>query len=413
MMRIALISAEYAGAVHAGGIGTYMRNLADMLVARGHDVEVFASGVAKSHETTKANLRVNYVECHSRGQFATATLPVFSARHRAHPFDVAEGAEFMAETAEVSRAWPDLPLVLKLHTPTALMRVIDSKFLPFNAKARFVLGGLARGRIPKPYWRHDRDNDFEFENIASATVVTSPCRAMVDALVPLWGLASDNVDVVPNVFVPQQRLLEIAPETTTNTVTFIGRLEVRKGVIALARAIPYVVDRDPSVRFRFVGRSLPHPGRGIDMKSYLQGLLRGYESNVEFIDGVTHEQVLQYYAQTDICVFPSVWENFPNVCLEAMSAARGVIGSSAGGMAEMLEDGCGLLASPDRPREISESILALVVDPERRMRLGKQARKKVLAAYSWGAVGPQQEAVYARAINEKMAKRSSVRTVQQ
>jgi glycogen(starch) synthase len=401
-MRVALVSAEFAGVLNAGGIGTYMRNLADMLLARGHNVEIFTSGVTGSQLFTNG-LQVHSVECQQRGSFSAQIVATFLDRHAAAPFDVIEGAEFLAETAAIVRARPDIPLVLKLHTPSSLVSVINSKFLSTRAKARFMLAGLARGRLPKPFWTYDKNRDFELDNLTTASVITSPCQAMVDALTPMWGVTVDTVTVLPNVFVPPPFLLETPAETKTDTVTYIGRLELRKGVIALARAIPRVVDKIPSIKFRFVGRSLPYSGRGIDMKHYLQTLLKGYEKNVEFVDGLPHHQVLKCYAQTDICVFPSVWENFPNVCLEAMSAARGVVGSSAGGMAEMLSGGCGLLASPDRPREIAESILTLVRDPERRIRLGIRARQKVLDCYSWDAIGPLQEAAYSLAIATKSA----------
>jgi glycosyltransferase involved in cell wall biosynthesis len=112
----------------------------------------------------------------------------------------------------------------------------------------------------------------------------------------------------------------------------------------------------------------------------------------------------EQYAAVDICVFPSVWENFPNVCLEAMSAGRAIVASSAGGMAEMLEGGVhGILIPPCNPKVIAEGVIRLLRSRELRQALGASARQRVLSAYSLEKIGPQLEQSYevAIALNKK------------
>ena len=88
------------------------------------------------------------------------------------------------------------------------------------------------------------------------------------------------------------------------------------------------------------------------------------------------------YSRVDICVFPSYWDNFPNVCLEAMAGARAVVGSSAGGMAEMLADGAGLLVEPRSPDQLADAVIRFLRSPELRRSCGEKARKVVLERYS-------------------------------
>jgi glycosyltransferase involved in cell wall biosynthesis len=215
--------------------------------------------------------------------------------------------------------------------------------------------------------------------------------------------------VIPNVFIAPDALLTVPVHTQTNLITCIGRLEARKGVIDLANAIPLVLQHFKDARFRFIGRSLPYPGTGEDVRDMLKRLLAPVSHAVEYVDGVPYDQVHRYYAESDICVLPSIWENFPNVCLEAMSAARGVVGSSAGGMAEMIDDGrTGLLIPPRNPRAIADAILCLLREPDRRMEMGRAARQHVRAAYAPEVIAPLQEASYVRAIARARDHRSSV-----
>ena len=401
-LRVAFISYEYAGLAKGGGIGTYVRNAAAMLAGRGHDVEVFTEG--KPGVTDAESVRVHTVATPDREAFAMAVEPVFSARHREAPFDVVEAAEYGADASVIVKAYPDLPLVVKLHTPAFLISEINHQFVPWSRKARFLLGGLRHGRWPRPYWRYDAGRDAERAFTLRADEVTSPSKSLLEMLQERWSLDPERCMHVPNVFVPPPSLLDILPETATHRVTFVGKLEVRKGVLELAEAIPHVLAAYPAARFRFLGRSLPHPNTGEDLKAHMLRRLGAHAAAVEFIDAVPYDAIPSYYADTDVCAFPSVWENFPNVCLEAMSAARGIVASSSGGMAEMVEDGAtGRVVVPGEARTLAQAIVELLTDPEGRMRMGVAARYRAVHAYEPEAVSPVQEASYRRAIARKAA----------
>ncbi len=82
-----------------------------------------------------------------------------------------------------------------------------------------------------------------------------------------------------------------------------------------------------------------------------------------------------------------------------MVAARAVIGSSAGGMAEMIDDGrTGLLVPPRNPRAIADALIRLLRDPKSLAQFGLAARAHVLATYGSNQVGPLQENTLTRAI---------------
>ncbi len=410
-LHIAFVSMEYAGIAAGGGIGTYVRNAAAMLAARGHRVEVFTDG-PDAQSLDDGCVRVHTVPVDDRRAFARAVLPAFAARHTADPFDVAEGPEYGADAACVAEAFPALPLVVKLHTPEFLVSEINDRYVPLSARARFWAGALRRGRLPGPYYTYDVAADTERAHTLRADEIAAPSQAIADLLRDRWALPSERLAVVPNVFTPPAALLAVRPETDTRRVLFVGKLEVRKGVLDLAAAVPLVLARVPDARFRFLGRSLPLPGSGRDLGDEMRERLGRHAAAVEFVDAVPYDQIPALYAEADVCAFPSVWENFPNVCLEAMSAARAVVASSAGGMAEMVTDGAtGRLVPPTDPRALADALADLLLDRDARIAMGRAARQAV-AAFSAEAVAPVQEASYARAIARAAARVPHQRTTQ-
>jgi glycosyltransferase involved in cell wall biosynthesis len=396
-VRIALISYEFAGTASGGGIGTYARGTAAMMAARGHEVEVFTSAPADSC-TLPPGVAVHAARVVWE-RFPAAVASLFASRHVARPFDVVEGPDFGAQAAEVARSFPDLPLVVKLHTPTFVIDEIGHSYLSPLRKARFAFGSLRRGRLPSPYWRYDPAGDPERLHVLAASEITAPSRAILELVRCRWQLNAERLAHIPNVFDSPADLLALPVATKTGRITYLGRLEARKGVIELAQAMRLVLTRAPATRFRLVGRSLPHPATSEDLSVYMRRALGPLAEAVEFIGGLPHSEVTRTLGDTDICVFPSIWENFPYVCLEAMAAGRGVIASSGGGMAEIIDDGrTGRLVPPRDPVALADEMLEALADPAGRIAMGAEARAHVGVAYSSPVIGPLQEASYLRAI---------------
>lgn len=406
-MRIAFVSYEYAG-ISQGGIGTYVRNAAAMLAARGHAVEVFTSsegGIVDGR--TDSGVHLWGVDAR-RGNFVQAVQPVLAARHQAESFGVVEVPEIGAEGAAVMRALPGVPMVVRLHTPSFVLNEIWNSYVDRTRRLRFMAGALRRGRWPERPWDKP-DTSGEGEVARAADLVVGPSQSIFDIVGTRWAIPIGMRMLVPNVFVAPARLLALDPRRSRGTVLYVGRLEVRKGVLDLADAVGSICERNPGTRFVFLGRSLPLPHRDHDTKTEMLKRIGRWGSNVEFVDGVPYEDIPQFFADADVAVFPSIWENFPNVCLEAMAAGCGVVGSSAGGMAEIIDHGRnGLLVPPRSPRAIADAVIAMLENPAQRARMGEAARAHVLAAYSEAAIGPLQEESYRRAIEQARGRASTM-----
>ncbi len=403
-MKIALISYEYPPDTAIGGIATYVFQIAQVLHRRGNQVEVFCASPYRSGSQEEGGMWVHRVIVEKKLDFSESIARVFAARHQSIQFDVVEGPEFRACARGAVANSPDIPLVVRLHTPTFLVNKINFVSLSFSGKVRWIVGALRRGETPKPFprWKYNPVDDIERLHTLEADEISTPSKSLGEQLIADWALPEERVINIPNPYIPSQELLDIPIETHTSVVTFIGRLEVRKGVLDLARAIPSILKQCPSAKFRFVGPALPSPDQTLNMREYLEKKLRHHRESLEFTGGVSSDIIPALLATTDVCIFPSRWENFPNVCLESMAAGRGIVGSSAGGMAEMLDGGkAGRLVPPNNSKKISQAVVELLKNPGLRMQIGQVARDRVLSEYNFERIGDLQEASYKRAIKHR------------
>lgn len=403
-MKIAFISYEFPPDTAYGGIATYVDQSSRLLHQRGHHVEVFTSSPYQNGTRTEEGIVIHRVQEESREAFPEVIGPVFAKRHRTVKFDVVEGPDYSADAKESVRLCPNIPLVIRFHSPRFLINELNNSEPSFLQKLRVHLGALRRGQKPVRYWHYDLNEDIERIHALDADELVVPSRAMVEKVIAPWGLDSKRVSRIANPCIPSDTLLNIPIDTHTDVVTFIGRLEVRKGVIDLAAAIPQVLKVYPQAKFRFVGRPWRSPRPQLNMQHYLEQMLKPYLNSVEFTGHIPSDKLPTILTETDICVFPSLWEPFGLVCTEAMAAARGVVASNAGGMAELLAQGeVGRLVPPQTPQAIAEAIIELLKDPTRRMHLGKSARDRVLTEYSAERIGQLQEASYTRAIQRRQS----------
>lgn len=409
-MRIAFISYEFPPDSSSGGIATYLAQAAGIQARRGHEVEVFAASPSRDETVVQEGIVVHWIREVERVDFGLVAGHRFAARHAEKPFDVLEGPEYNADARKALALVPEVPLVVKLHTPSRLIASISASG-GLALKARFLGGNLKlqlaawqRGEPPPPFYFSSRQtvqqlDALERAHARRAAIVAPPCHDLCRFAEEAWQIDRDRIRYSPHPYVPPPALLRLEPRDDGQTVGFVGRLERRKGIETLAAAIPLVLRAVPQARFRLIGAAGTHPDSGRRYDEWLREQTRPFADRIDIPGKVDLARMSEAYASLDICAFPSVWENFPNVCLEAMAAARAVVGSSAGGMAEMLDGGqAGRLVPPGDPKALAAAIIALLRAPDERRRLGEAARRRVLECYSEATIGAMMENIYREAI---------------
>lgn len=400
-MRIAFLSYEFPPDTGGGGIGTYLAQVSHYLATQGHDVQIFAgSKSTPSRSILSGRATLHRISTQGSQEFQRDVLTPFLAEHHRQAFDVIEGTDFDASALAVKQALPALPYVVKLHTPRFVIDELHHRPPTPWQKLRMNLGALRRGRrlqiVPI---REQPPALAEIAALRLADAIASPSAAIAEMARDWTGLPSGRFSVFPYPYEPGPDFLKIPAGGATNRITFLGRLEERKGIVDLADAVPLVLARNPGARFRFIGRSMPHGRNAVPMDQFLRHRLGRHAAAVEFTGPRPPEEIAGLLAETDILAAPSHWESFGLICCEGMAAARAVIGSDLGGMAEILDHGsCGSLVPPRCPQKLADGILHLLAHPMERRRLGEAARQRVIHEYSFAKVIPVQIANYEAAI---------------
>jgi glycosyltransferase involved in cell wall biosynthesis len=407
-LRIALISYEGPPDNPHGGIATYVGQAAMMLAQRGHDVELFVGSHLASDSRCADGVVTHRIRAATHDQFAECIVPTFLVHHAQKPFDVIEAPEFQAEYRHLIRRVPEVPLVVKLHTPTFMIR-------------RLMTEGW---RYDQPSWRRrlwQLQNQLELgldtaplddperKEISRAAAVAAPCEAIRTLIVREWQVNTERIRVVPYPFQPDHGLIHVSPGAEAPVIAFLGRVEVRKGVVDLADAFSLIHGQVPRAELWFIGADGEAADGTESMAKYLTARVPQAAQSMRFFGRVDRSHLPELLKQAAVVALPSLWENFPLACLESMSAARPTVVTAGTGMEEMADDGRAAVVVPPRdPKHLAWEITRLLEDPARRDALGDSARRRVLDAYSWEAIGPVQEGHYQQAIVEHRQMGSSL-----
>jgi glycosyltransferase involved in cell wall biosynthesis len=168
-------------------------------------------------------------------------------------------------------------------------------------------------------------------------------------------------------------------------------MEARKG-IHVAKDITASILERYDVAFVYAGEDL----FGYMSQSLLPHLnskqLRG---SVHYLGKLDLADVRACLHQCDVFILPSLWENCPYSCLEAMAAGRAVVASDQGGVPELINHGeNGLLARSGDSGSFIQQIERLLDDRAERERLGAAARQTVERCFDDVAIARQSLEYY-------------------
>jgi teichuronic acid biosynthesis glycosyltransferase TuaC len=145
------------------------------------------------------------------------------------------------------------------------------------------------------------------------------------------------------VFYPRDRLdarRTLGIDAAQETILYIGRLDVRKGLRELVDAVVSVHAQRPLLHVYLVGDG---PDRSIIQSAIGEADAASY---IHMLSSCGFDDVAVWMASADVVTLPSYMEGCPNAVLEALACGRPVVATCVGGIPEIMNDSCGCLVPP-------------------------------------------------------------------
>ncbi|TYO96254.1 glycosyltransferase family 4 protein [Desulfallas thermosapovorans] len=218
----------------------------------------------------------------------------------------------------------------------------------------------------------------------------------------VFQIPDDKLKVVPNGVDPENFVQKNEKLSRNNyasadekIVFYVGRLVREKGVQVLLDAVPMILARVPNTKFVIAGKG-PYMQElqdqaarmGIAQSIYFTGYIDDYTRN-------------SLYSWSDVAVFPSLYEPFGIVALEAMAARTPVVVSDTGGLSEIVRHNVdGLKAYPGNPRSLADMIINVLLNPQQAQQLRDNAYRRVLQKFSWRDIAAKTLHIYNKVWDE-------------
>ncbi len=405
---LALVSREYPP-FYGGGIGTYARWIVPALANAGVRVHV----VTEVHDATHPRVEVSgNVTTHrvplaiGRGGWTSgaARFSINAGRKidelkRRGEISIAEFAECEAAAAALlllqssRRIGQRVPTLIHLHTPSEMLfvlRSLSSRALDQSLSSYFIAERLA---------------------LRLADRIGAPSRFIADWAHEHYDL-SEHPAVIPYALPPAHRA---PPPARAPTVLYVGRIEPRKGVEPLLLGWKRVLAQHPGAQLRLAGADTAGAPDGGSLRAYLLELLTPDERrSVRFLGRLNSDALHEEYANAAICVIPSLWENFPNTCIESMTHARAVAVSDHGGMIEMIEGtDAGLAFAAGDPQDLANCLSSMLNEGLPRLaQRGRAARQRITNLCDPDRVAEQRIELYCSTIARSAANKNDANSSQ-
>lgn len=400
-MKIAYLSLEFPPRVY-GGLGVYVNEISREMAALGQSISVFTPGDGSLPRKEQMNgvdvFRTNSVAIRDGLEIflspetlawggglrffedlISINLQSAAAVMDNGPFDICVAHDWLGLWGGMAVKREGLPLIYHVHglevgrsdNPNqqlvALERrgaeVADRIITVSEAMKRQIADmGISKDKVSVCY--HGVDGRFFDPQKAGQDVLASLRRR--------YGFAEDDTIIL-----------------------FLGRLEPVKGVKELLAAFPSILSLHPKARLLLIGRGSLEAW----VKQELQKMGNSHVSLVT--DFLSPQEKMHHYALADICVFPSIYEPFGIVALEAAAMGRAAVVGASGtsGLAEIVRNPAtskptGVHVDPRRADDIAWGINLALEDRDRLLSWGKNARELALNEFTWQKAAQKTLAIY-------------------
>jgi len=402
-MKILMLTWEYPPRI-VGGIARVVNDLSKRLIKDGHEVHVitYKEGDVPYYENDKGvyvhrvdnyminpNNFIDWIMQLNFNMVAKANEIILKEGN----FDVIHAHDWLvAYAAKTLKNSYGTPLVSTIHATEA---------------------GRNSG-IHNEVQRYVNDTEWLLTYESSEVIVNS--NYMKNELQRLFGLPYEKINVIPNginttAYTGIEKDYEFRRQYAMDNekiILFMGRLVYEKGVQHLISAMPKILDKYHDAKLVIAGKG----GMENELKAQVERM--GLRDKVYFTGYLNARQVSKMYRCADISVFPSTYEPFGIVALEAMLAGVPTVVSDVGGLNEIVTHGVdGMKSYAGNCNSLADSILELLFKPELCDNIVKKAKVKVKNEYNWAKIAQDTHFTYQKAICQTMAERQANQIAQE
>lgn len=396
-MKILMLSWEYPPRV-VGGIARVVHDLSHRLYQDGHEVTVvtYRDGDVPYFEDDKGvkvhrvdNFMIssnNFIDWVMQLNF-NMIAKVGELISQGEKFDIIHAHDWLtAYAGKTLKAAYRIPLTSTIHATEA------GRNSGINGETQ----------------KYINDTEWMLTYESSEVIVNS--NYMKNELQRLFGLPYDKINVVPNgvninLFNDVERDYDFRRQYAMDNekiILFMGRLVYEKGIQHLIAAMPKILNHYHDAKLIVCGKG----GMIDELKREAYSL--GLGNKIYFAGYMNSKNVQKMYKCADVAVFPSTYEPFGIVALEAMLSGTPIVVSDIGGLNEIVDHGInGMKSYAGNPNSLADSILSLLFDPKLCNNIVKNAQAKVKKDYNWQKIAQDTHFTYQKAICETVAERQA------
>ena len=403
-MKILMLTWEYPPRI-VGGIARVVHDLSKRLIKDGHEVTVVtyrdSTDVPEYENDKGVNVyRVDNYMIHPNNFIDWIMQLNFNLISKATEiinkeggFDVIHAHDWLVTyAAKTLKNAYDIPIVATIHATEA---------------------GRNSG-IHDETQRYINDTEWLLTYEATEVIVNS--NFMKNDIHRLFGLPFEKINVIPNGinlsnFTGIERDYDFRRQYAMDNekiILYVGRLVYEKGIQHLIAAMPKILSNYHDSKLIIAGRG----GMMDELKAEARNL--GLGNKVYFTGYLDSKQVQKMYKCADVAVFPSTYEPFGIVALEAMLAGVPTVVSDVGGLNEIVNHGVdGMKSYAGNPNSIADSVIALLKDHQLAANVSKKAKQKVKEQFNWEKIAQDTHFAYEKAICQTMAERQAKQMLQE
>lgn len=160
-------------------------------------------------------------------------------------------------------------------------------------------------------------------------------------------------------------------------VLFFGLLAMRKGILVIEKCLERFLEKNKEYFFVFIGKSFSYNGETAIKR--IKKSAGAYKDRVIIWPAISQKQLYPVIQKADFIVLPSLRDNLPNACIEAMYFGKVVIGTNGASFEQLIEhEVSGLLCRVGDSDDLLEKMQTAVwLNEEQKMQIGRNAKKRV------------------------------------